>query len=69
VGGLIILDVSAEVAVRFGEIKAHLRRNGSLIEDFDLLLAATALTHKLVFVTNNSSHFQRIPQLTLENWL
>lgn len=68
VSGVTVLDLGPESAMRFGAIKAHLRRNGNLIEDFDLLLAATALSHKMTLVTNNTSHFQRVPQITLDNW-
>ena len=68
VSGIAVVGVDPETARRFGEIKAYLRRQGNLIEDFDLLLAATALAHGMTFVTNNTSHFNRIPQLAPENW-
>ena len=32
-------------------------------------IAATALTHNLVLVTDNTKHFQRITGLRLENWI
>ncbi|MBM4456442.1 MAG: type II toxin-antitoxin system VapC family toxin [Chloroflexi bacterium] len=60
--------VSTDVALAFAEIKAQLRRQGSLIEDFDLVLAATARVRDLILVTNNASHFARIAGLTIENW-
>ena len=34
-----------------------------------LLIAATAMSHGLIVVTNNESHFGRIEGLTVENWL
>ena len=40
-----------------------------LIEDLDLLIAATARTHNLTLVTNNQDHLGRIPGLRLENWM
>jgi tRNA(fMet)-specific endonuclease VapC len=40
----------------FGEVKAQLRARGELLEDFDLLIAATAQTHALTLVTNNTAH-------------
>jgi predicted nucleic acid-binding protein len=40
-----------------------------LIEDLDLLLAATALRQGLTLVTNNQDHFGRISGLRLANWL
>jgi tRNA(fMet)-specific endonuclease VapC len=69
VSGLNILTLEQPVARRFGEIKAKLRRDGKLIEDFDLLIAATALAHDLILVTNNLEHFERIENLQIEDWV
>ncbi len=66
--GLTVLTVDADTARTFGEIKTQLRRQGNLIEDFDLLLAATALTNGLTLITNNAAHFGRITGLILDNW-
>ena len=51
------------------EIYADLRQRGMLIEDADILMAAIALVNDLTLVTNNTSHFSRIPGLQLEDWL
>jgi tRNA(fMet)-specific endonuclease VapC len=53
----------------FGKIKAELRRNGTTLEDSDILIAATALSTHRVLVSNNIQHFSRIPGLKLENWM
>ncbi len=68
VNGLSILNLEQTIACKFGEIKARLRQKGTLIEDFDLLIAATALNNNLVLVTNNVDHFTRIEKLQIENW-
>ena len=68
VSGVAVLAVDANTARAFGEVKAQLRRQGKLIEDFDLLLAATALANGLTLVTNNSAHFGRVAGLILDNW-
>ena len=68
VSGLTVLEVDANIARTFGEVKAQLRRQSNLIEDFDLLLAATALVHGSTLVTNNLSHFRRVDGLALDNW-
>ncbi len=39
-----------------------------VIDDFDLLIAATALTKNFVLVTNNEKHFNKIEGLPIENW-
>jgi predicted nucleic acid-binding protein len=59
----IVLDVTRSIAERFAGIRAHLRSQGRLIEDFDLLIAATAIEHDLTLVTRNLSHFERVPGL------
>lgn len=48
--------------------KARLQKAGTPIDDFDLLIAATAITHKLVMVTNNTNHFKRVTGIKLEDW-
>ena len=64
-----MLAMSDVVLDTFGRIKSDLRRHGTLIPDFDLLIASTALANRLVLVTNNSQHYSRISGLKLENWL
>ncbi len=61
--------MTAETANIFADIKATLRKRGMLIEDLDLLIAATARRHELVLVTNNRAHFGRIDGLRIESWL
>ena len=52
----------------YGEYKALLSKSGKLIDDMDMLIAATAITHNLILVTNNAKHFSRIKGLEIENW-
>ncbi|WP_456370855.1 PIN domain-containing protein [Thermodesulfatator atlanticus] len=63
-----IIPVGPEIAETFGDLKAGLEREGLPLDDFDLILAATALCYNLTLVTNNVSHFGRIEGLKLENW-
>jgi tRNA(fMet)-specific endonuclease VapC len=49
-------------------IYAYLRRQGELLPDADILIAATAQSHHLILVTNDH-HFYRIGELLLENWV
>ena len=44
------------------------RPTEEIIEDMDLLIAATAIYNELTLVTNNTKHFENIPNLSLENW-
>jgi len=60
-----ILGVNEEICQIFGEENARLRRDGQIIEDFDLLIAATCLHHNLKLLTNNRRHFQRVQGLEI----
>lgn len=52
----------------YGKEKARLRQAGLPIDDFDLLIGATAVANDLILVTNNTKHFTRINDLQLEDW-
>jgi tRNA(fMet)-specific endonuclease VapC len=52
----------------YAKEKARLRKAGTPIDDFDLLIGVTSVTHNLVMVTNNTKEFVRIDGITLEDW-
>lgn len=60
-----LLNLNLSIMEKFAEIRAHLRRRGQTISDFDILLGATALHHDLIFLTYNKKHFERIPDLKI----
>lgn len=66
---LTILQIDADAARRYGSLRAQLERQGTPIGDADTRIAAIALTHDLMVITANTRHFQRVPGLTVENWL
>lgn len=47
--------------------KARLRKAGTPIDDFDLLIGATSVTQNLTMVTNNTSHFKWIKGIRIED--
>src|ERR1041385_6968241 len=51
----------------YGRIKAELRRNGRMIPENDLWIAALALEHNLPIATRDS-HFDNIDALTILQW-
>ncbi|WP_456088734.1 PIN domain-containing protein [Parabacteroides sp.] len=53
----------------FANSKATLRKQGMLIDDFDLLIGATAINNNLTLVSENLKHLSRIPLLKIENWI
>lgn len=52
----------------YAKEKARLQKEGTPIDDFDLLIGVTSVTHQLIMVTNNISHFKRISGIKLEDW-
>lgn len=58
-----VLPWLPESSVSFGTIKADLERRGQLIDDFDIAIAAIAMSHKCVVITANVNHFRRIRNL------
>ena len=53
---------------RYGVLKSQLEQSGMRIDDFDLLIGATALQHRMTLVTHNIKHLARIPQIQIEDW-
>lgn len=52
----------------YAKEKARLQKAGRIVDDFDLLIGVTSVTHKLTLVTNNTNHFRRINGIKLEDW-
>lgn len=63
-----ILPISDDAIIKAADIYAALKEQGSIISDADILVAAIAIVHDLVLVTNNTNHFSRIAGLPLANW-
>ena len=63
-----IIPSGSESAEIFGMLKSDLETSGNPLDDFDLIIAACAMTHNLTLVTNNYRHFERIDGLKLANW-
>ena len=63
-----MLPVTRSVIETFAGLKADLQHAGTPLDDMDLLIAATALSHNLTLVTNNEKHFSRISGLAVVNW-
>lgn len=52
----------------FAEEKSRLRKLGTPISDFDLLIGTTSIANNMVMVTNNTSEFSRIENIDLVDW-
>jgi len=55
-------------AAEFGRIGSMLAERGTPIGEFDVLIAAHAVTLRCTLVTNNVRHFSKVPGLSVENW-
>jgi tRNA(fMet)-specific endonuclease VapC len=63
------LPLEANTASHYARIRVDLERGGRRIGGYDMLIAAHALTLRLIVVTTNVAEFSRIQGLRLENWL
>lgn len=60
-----ILNLDEETCRIFAREQVRLQRRGMRVEDMDILIAATALRHGLIVLTNNAQHFNRIEGLEI----
>jgi predicted nucleic acid-binding protein len=60
-----IIPLTDPIMENFAGIPSTLRRQGRLIPDIDLQIAATAVTLDLTLITRNVRHFARVPNLKL----
>ena len=63
-----ILNFDYAAAIQYGIIRNELERKGTPIGPLDMLIAAHAISMKLILVTNNVREFNRIDGLLMENW-
>lgn len=61
-----ILDFDTLAAAEYGRVRASLRHQP--IGPLDTLIAAHALSRRLVLVTGNVAEFARVPGLEIETW-
>lgn len=63
-----VIDITPSIMETFGMIKADLQQSGLSVDDFDLIIGATAITLGYSIVSNNERHFKKIPGLSVANW-
>lgn len=61
-------DLNSDAAEAYGEVRATLEKQGRLIGNNDLWIAAHAMALDLTLTTNNEREFRRIEGLRVENW-
>lgn len=60
-----MLPFTAQEAEKAADIRSILKIAGSPIGAYDVLIAATALSHHHIVVTSNVREFQRVPNLQI----
>lgn len=68
IGQFKILPIYNTLSV-FADKKAELYAKGQPIDDFDILIGATAIYHKLVMITENVKHLNHLSSIKIENWI
>jgi tRNA(fMet)-specific endonuclease VapC len=67
-GRVSTLPFTSAIARVAGQLRHKLKTKGEMIGAYDILIAATALSHDLVLMSNNMREFKRIEGLKLEGW-
>lgn len=67
-GNIQLLSFDDEDARVAGDVRATLKRAGTPIGPYDLLIAGQALRHAATLVTANVAEFGRVPGLRWEDW-
>ena len=66
--GIDVLPLTPDDAREAGDIRAELRRAGTPIGPYDLLIAAQARRARATLVTSNTREFARVPGLAVLDW-
>ena len=64
-----VIDFDLASAEQYSHIRVSLRKKGRPSGANDMIIAAIALAHNAVLVTDNTKDFEHIDKLDLENWL
>lgn len=59
----------SDVLDDYADIRHSLTSQGQTVEDFDILIGATARHYGLIVVTDNLKHFTSMPGVQTENWV
>ncbi|MDD5400922.1 MAG: type II toxin-antitoxin system VapC family toxin [Sulfurimonas sp.] len=64
-----IVDYDTKASIEYGRIRATLEKSGNIIGGLDMMIAAHALSNKMILVTNNTKEFERVENLKIANWV
>lgn len=63
-----VLPISP-VLLQYAKSRWSLERIGMKVDTMDLFIGSTALCNKMILVTGNTKHYERLEGLKLENWM
>lgn len=64
----VVLPFDEEDSRQAGEVRAELKKSGTPIGPYDVLIAGQAKARDLTLVSNNVREFERVSDLRLEDW-
>lgn len=64
-----VVGFDSKAAYVCGRLRAELEKKGLPLDLADLEIAAIAIAGNFILITGNIKHFERVPDLKLENWL
>lgn len=67
--GIEVLNYDSDASEVYGAVRAELERAGTPVGGMDMMIAAHAIAEACILVTNNCREFERIPKLSIENWV
>jgi len=62
------LDITKEIALKAGYIEKSLKEKGDSMGIIDALISATALLNNKKIITKNIRHFEKVPELRVEDY-
>ena len=63
-----LLPFDADDAQEAGQIRAYMKRAGTPIGPYDILIAAQVRRRRAALATLNAAEFARVPGLIVDNW-
>jgi tRNA(fMet)-specific endonuclease VapC len=64
-----VIDFDLACAEQYSHLRVSLRQKGRPTGANDAIIAAMALAHNAILVTDNTKHFEHIENLEMENWV
>ena len=63
-----VISYEDKEAAATAKIRAELKKQGTPIGPYDVIIAGTAQANQLIMVTSNTGEFERVSGIDLEDW-